>query len=302
MDNRRTKFSALTDWPTLGVIAAFWTLFVAVVVSGERLPAELSVAALAVLGGLYMSLQHETIHGHPTPSRWLNWLLTSAPLGLVLPLDRYRDTHLAHHAADLTHPVDDPESHYVSPEVWANATTARRWVLQVNRTMAGRLTVGPLLSSARTLRSELTLARCRRDVRRAWVLHLVAVAALVALLRAAGLPLWIYLLGFVFGGASLTALRSFVEHAAVDSGPRSAIVHTGWFFSTLYLNNNLHYTHHQLPGASWFRLPELTRALDAEAAVADGAGVYDGYREVVRRYLVRPFGQPVHPLSVTVDP
>src|SRR4029453_16225306 len=100
---------------------------------------------------------------------------------------------------------------------------------------------------------------------------------------------WVYLLGFVYGGASLTALRSFVEHRASASAPRSAIVHANWFFSLLYLNNNLHYTHHQLPGAAWYRLPELTQALDADQAVERGAGSYAGYGELVRGYVFRSF-------------
>jgi fatty acid desaturase len=289
------------DWPTLAVIAAFWTLFVAVVILGHHLPAALNVGVLAVLGALYTSLQHETIHGHPTASPRLNWLLSSAPLGVVLPLDRYRDEHLAHHAANLTEPGDDPESHYVSPEVWAQASRGYRLLLRVNRTMAGRLTVGPPLAWATMLRSDCQMLRGHRDVRRAWLLHLAAVAVLVVTLRVAAMPLWIYFTGFVFGGASLTALRSFVEHAAVDAGPRSAIVRTGWFFSTIFLNNNLHYTHHQLPGASWFRLPALSQTIDAERAAAEGAGVYQGYRDVARRYLFRSFGQPSHPLAPTVD-
>ncbi len=276
-------------------------MFVTILMTHHHLPTVFVIAAFAALGGLYMSLQHEAIHGHPTPSRRLNRLVTSAPLGLLMPLDRYRDTHLAHHAANLTDPFDDPESHYVSPELWARASAPYRWLLRINRTMAGRLTIGPVLATARMLRSDFLLLRNRRDLRRAWAVHVVAVAGLIVILRATGMPLWIYTLGFVFGGASLTALRSFVEHAPIENGARSAIVRTGWFFSFIFLNNNLHYTHHQLPGASWFRLPELTRALNADTVVAEGAGVYRGYRDVARQFLFKPFGQPVHPLSVTID-
>ena len=75
---------------------------------------------------------------------------------------------------------------------------------------------------------------------------------------------------------------------------------TTTFFSLLYLNNNLHYTHHQLPGVAWFRLPELTEVMEAETAVADGAGVYPGYFSIVRRYFLRPFDLPVYPLSEAI--
>ncbi len=34
----------------------------------------------------YMSLQHELIHGHPTPWRWCNQLLGTLPLAVWYPL------------------------------------------------------------------------------------------------------------------------------------------------------------------------------------------------------------------------
>ena len=95
----------------------------------------------------------------------------------------------------------------------------------------------------------------------------------------------------------IQALRSFVEHRAVAGAQRSAIVYSNWFFGLLFLNNNLHNTHHELPGAAWFHLPALTRTLGADEAVAAGAGVYRGYATIFRRHLFRPFDQPVHPLT-----
>ncbi len=301
VNNRRDAPLRGTDLPTVAVVALFWVSIMSVVLLRRHLPTAGVIAGLAVLGGLYMSLQHEIIHGHPTPSRRLNWLLVSAPLGMTQPFDRYRDTHLAHHEADLTNPVDDPESYYVTPAAWGSAGGAQRLLLRANRTLAGRLTVGPFLSLVRMVRSDLRIVRGRRDVWRAWLLHVVAVGLLIVALRAVAMPVWIYLVGFVLGGASFTSLRSFVEHRAADGAPRSAVVRSGWFFSLIFLNNNLHYTHHRLPGASWFRLPELTRSIDAEAVVADGAGCYRGYHEVARRFLFRPFDQPVYPLSATID-
>lgn len=284
----------------MAVVLLFWAVFTVTVLANGRLSGLFIVAILALLGGLYMSLQHEVIHGHPTPWPRLNWLMVSLPLGIIQPLDRYRDTHLVHHDSDLTDPVADPESYYVSNEIWQSASGLYRFVLRVNRTLAGRLTVGPLLAVAAMMRADLA-RRERRDVRIAWALHLLAVGVVIMGLRAAHMPLMLYMLGFVVGGSSITAMRSFVEHRATGDAPRSAIVRSGWFFSFIFLNNNLHYTHHQLPGASWFRLPELTRSLDAETVVADGAGVYRGYLAIARQFLFRPFGQPAHPRSATID-
>src|SRR5262245_25603177 len=68
---RRT---GLTDWPTLALIAGFWIALLAIALGHAHLPTAVVVIGLAVLGGLYMSLQHEVIHGHPTPSANLNRL------------------------------------------------------------------------------------------------------------------------------------------------------------------------------------------------------------------------------------
>jgi fatty acid desaturase len=290
--------------PTLVAIAAFWLILAVTLALGARLPAVAGVAVLAILGGFYMSLQHEAIHGHPT--RWprLNKILVGLPLGLVEPFGRYCETHLAHHASDLTNPVGtdsayDPESYYVSPDAWALAGRLHRLVLRANRTLAFRLIFGPIRSAARVLADEARQLRRRRAVRARCAAHVVGVAGIIAVVDASPLPLWMYLLGFVFGGASLTALRSFVEHSGQAIGSRTAVVRSNWFFSLLYLNNNLHFTHHALPGASWYRLPQLTRDLDAPAVVADSAGYFRGYFSIARRFAFRPFCQPVSPLLQT---
>ena len=88
-------------------------------------------------------------------------------------------------------------------------------------------------------------------------------------------------------------LRSFAEHRMTDTGPRSAIVRSGRFFSLLYLNNNLHHTHHVRPGLPWFELTAADAELAADAEVAAGAGLYAGYGEIARRYLLHPFDAPV---------
>jgi fatty acid desaturase len=296
-----TPPAAFVDWPTVGLIATFWSALVLVVLFGGDLPAILVMAALATLGGLHMSLQHEVIHGHPTRSRSFNRLLVGLPLGLILPFGRYRAIHLAHHGCDLTDPRSDPESFYVLPSTWEQAGPVRRLTLRANRTLAARLTIGPVLATGRIISDDFRHASKDWSIARAWGLHLIGSAVVVTAVVLSGLPLWMYLVGFVYGGASFTSLRSFVEHRASENEPRSAVVHSNWFFSVLFLNNNLHYTHHQLPGAAWFRLPELTEALDADHAVEHGAGSYAGYGAIARRYLFRPFDQPVHPIGAEME-
>src|SRR5262245_32309786 len=101
--------ATFVDWPTLALIAAFWIALLTVTLGHRHLPTVVILAVLVILGGLYTSLQHEVIHGHPTSSSGFNRLLVGAPLGLLQPFARYRATHLAHHHSDLTDPTTDPE-------------------------------------------------------------------------------------------------------------------------------------------------------------------------------------------------
>jgi fatty acid desaturase len=274
-------------WPTVVVALAISLLWLGLVVGHASIPTPLLLMALALLGAWYGSLQHEVIHGHlPT---WVGW----APLGLLVPFCRYRTTHIDHHRNEmLTDPVADPESFYVTLDEWATARPAHRFVLRITRTLVGRMLVGPLVFNARFVGNDL------RDLRRnghavAWVKHLVGVAMVLVVVRSLELPLWIYLLGFVYGGSSITLLRSFVEHRAVEHGPQSAMVLTNPAVSLLFLNNNLHLAHHASPTAPWYALPARSRDMGAIDMARRGAGVYDGYRDVVRRYAFRPFCQPV---------
>ena len=219
------------------------------------------LAALALLGGFYMSLQHEALHGHPTGWRGVNTTLAFAPLSFWLPYLGYRSSHMVHHHTDLTDPEIDPESFYLRPDDWSSAGVVKRAYILVTRTMIGRLTIGAVHSIGRYLWHEVRAVASRspggpplgRPSSRCRCSRLVAV-------RCRRLPVWEYLLGFVVMGQSLTLLRSFVEHCAVPEGTRSAVVKAGPLMSLLYLNNNLHHTHHAEPSTPWYALPELHRS------------------------------------------
>lgn len=282
------------EWPTVALVVGWWVTAVAVVVGHASIPWFVSVSALAVLGALHGSLQHEAIHGHPTPWPSVNAALVWVPVSLWCPFREYRTSHLAHHASDLTVPGLDPESFYVDAETWDAAGPLPRLVLRVDRTLLGRLTIGPLVMIGAALRR--AVAAVRGPGRLTWTTHAVAVAALMWLVvGVVGLPWWEYLVGAVWGATALTMLRSFAEHRAPAGGESaSAVVRSRWL-GLLYLHNNLHHTHHALPGAPWYALPQLHADLGSDDIARAGAGFYDGYGEVARRYLVRPFDTPVHP-------
>ncbi|MFV2038338.1 MAG: fatty acid desaturase, partial [Paracoccaceae bacterium] len=84
----------------------------------------------AVSVTMFSSLQHEVLHGHPTPFKRLNEALVFPGLTVFIPYLRFRDLHLAHHNdTRLTDPYDDPESNYLDPKVWDNLSTPVRAVL-----------------------------------------------------------------------------------------------------------------------------------------------------------------------------
>jgi fatty acid desaturase len=279
------------------VVVALACGFVALFTVGSALPWPVTIAVGAVLGAWHGSLQHEVIHGLPTSSRRLNHALVWLPLGLTYPFLRYDVTHVEHHmTGQLTVPGADPESTFVTAELWARIGPTRRAWLWVHRTIAGRMVLGPARTTVLMLAHELRLlGRREPGVAHAWMHHLVGVAVVGGLVYLSPLTWWEYVMGVGYGGLSLTMLRSFAEHLDVTDGTRTAYVEAGRFFSLLYLNNNLHQAHHEQPDLAWHQLPAAGRASAAAERSARGAGHYPGgYRELFTRYLFRPLHHPVN--------
>lgn len=287
------------------------TLLVAALIYGHWAALTLNAAQMppllvAALGGWLLawqgSLQHETIHGHPTPWRRVNHLLGCPPLNLWLPYERYRALHMAHHATEhLTVPGHDPEARYLD----GHAGPFSRLAARITATLLGRLTLGPPLEIAGFLATEAKAALADEPgVRQAWALHLVWVAAITAwLVGVCGLGLGEYLLCFVYPGAALSLLRSFAEHRADPvPGRRIAVVENAPLLGLLYLNNNLHAAHHAFPAASWRELPGLYATHRSALLAANGGLVYRGYGEVFRRFLLAPHDAVVHPQHGAVAP
>jgi len=249
---------------------------------------------LALWGGVILawhgSLQHETIHGHPTGRRWIDGAFGFAPLSLWLPYAIYRRTHLAHHRTPhITDPFDDPESHY---EVRNSGLLYR--LARLESTLIGRLVLGPPIRVSRFLFAEASRASSEPHAwAREWLPHLAALIPLLWWLDHVELPLATYVLAFVYPGVALSLVRSFAEHRADASADRrAAIIEDGGPFGLIFLNNNLHAVHHARPGLAWYRLPDyFARHRDAFGA----APHYRSYGEVARRFALRAQDDVVHP-------
>ncbi|MEM9012654.1 MAG: fatty acid desaturase [Pseudomonadota bacterium] len=287
----------LREWPTwvaLGVCYSLWCLITA----SHAAIGLVWVVPAAVLVAFHSSLQHEALHGHPTPSRALNEALVFPALGLILPYRRYRETHIHHHAdSRLTDPYDDPETWYVAEGDLADASRPMRWILEANRTLAGRMLVGPVLGIVGFYRSDLRrMLSGDRRVLGHWLLHLPAMAPVLAWLWWVGVPLWLYLLLVVWPAQSLLAIRTFIEHKAEpEPAHRSVIVEAELPFRLLFLNNSLHALHHARPSLPWHELPAEYAERRGEILAGNGAYLVPGYGAVFRDYFLRAREPVAHP-------
>lgn len=287
------------EWPTwllIAVIHGGWLATLAFWSTLGTLPGTLLMIWWCAW---YMSLQHELIHGHPTPYPVINRLFGYLPLAVWYPYSLYRDSHLHHHVDfHLTMPALDTESNYVAPAVWAGMNKPLRQLLWFNKAFWGRLLVGPAIAILGTW-IEAIRQPLRGDWRQVgmWLRHLAMLAAMLWTIDAAfGVSALYYLLAISYPVQSLVMIRSYYEHRpAQEHKQRIVLNEAGWFFSVLFLNNNLHLVHHDFPSLPWYLLPRVYRAR-RDAYIARSGGFYvRGYGELMRRFGFTAVDAPVHP-------
>jgi fatty acid desaturase len=290
---------AAVEWPTLGLMVATYGVWAVATTWLAVLSLPLAIVVTGIAIAQFSSLQHEVLHGHPFRSRRLNEALVFPGLMPAIPYARFRDTHLAHHHdPSLTDPYDDPETNYLDPAVWARLAPPLRALLRFNNTLAGRLLVGPAISTAVLIRSDwATVRRGDRAVAAAWFWHLPAVGLVLAWLVAVGqMPVWAYLVA-TYLGFSLLKIRTFLEHRAHDQvRARSVVVEDRGPLALLFLNNNFHAVHHSHPQVAWYRLPALYRANRAHVLRRNEGYRYGSYAEVFARHLFRAKDPVPHPI------
>jgi len=294
---KASSASRRVEWPTIAVAAAIYGTWAAATAFHAHIPTPLLMALGGWLVAWHGSLQHEAIHGHPTPWARVNAAIAFPPLALWLPYPVYGRSHLAHHASEhLAHPAFDPEARYL-PTGRGRVHGLRRIVATVQATLAGRILLGPVFEVVGFLAVESRRAlHGEGDACKVWAQHALAVGAVLGWLHVVDLGLIEYLACFVYPGVALSLIRSFAEHrAASRPGHRVAIVENAPILGLLFLNNNLHAVHHAWPGLSWWRLPERYRQRREEILAANGGLVYAGYGQVFARFLFRPHDAVEHP-------
>jgi fatty acid desaturase len=293
------RFLKGLEWPTVSMLAAcYGSWAVAGLVLWPQWPV-VALIVMAIASALHSSLQHEALHGHPTRSAAINELLVSVPLGVFYPYRRFKQLHLRHHDDErLTDPYDDPESWYRSAATWGGVGGPLRLVLAVNNTLAGRLILGPALMITAFLAQEPgRLWRGERDIRRAWLNHLVGVAVLIAIVQGLmGINFAVYLIAVAYPSMSIIAIRTYCEHQWADSPEgRTVIVERGGILGALFLNNNLHFVHHKRPCVAWYELPVHFRAERDNWLAANGGYAFRSYQDIARHFAFHAKEPVVHP-------
>lgn len=303
MTTRRKGAGAAIEWPTLAICLACYVGFFFTTALADTVGYLTAGALLAIVLTLYSSFSHEVLHGHPFADRHLNEALVFPALGLLIPYERFRDTHLAHHHdPSLTDPYDDPESNFVDPKNWESWCGLRRALYRINNTLAGRILIGPLIGLLVFYASDMRLiAKGDRRVQKAYTLHF---AGLVPVLwwfaSVAEMPFWVYL-SAVYASHSILKIRTFLEHRMHEHARcRSVIIEKGGLLGFLFLNNNLHAVHHARPNLPWYRLPAFYASNRARFLKRNGGYSYKSYGEVFGEYLF--FAKdPVPHLSMPVS-
>jgi len=290
-----TAWRGRLELPTWGLIAVIYGGWLATVLHWRGLGPWLGTPLLIGLSAWYMSLQHELIHGHPTRHARFNALFGQLPLAVWYPYALYRDSHLAHHRDEknLTLPGADPETYYAARESggWLGRSLRR-----FRNTSGGRLLAGPALAWSQTVHAAWRQRDRKTMVTWAW--HLSLLAMLLLFLHRAGISPWFYLFAVAYPALSLTMVRSFYEHRAVEAAHgRSVINEAAWPWRLLFLNLNYHLVHHLHPGLPWFHLRQAYLAQrEAYQERSDGF-VEHGYLPLLWRHRSTPVIADIHPFA-----
>ena len=287
------------QWPSMLMIVVCYTAWAAVttVMASGSLVATMIILPFIIT--FHSSLQHEALHGHIFQSRFMRYAAVFSAIGIFIPYERFRDTHLEHHIdVNLTDPYDDPESNFIYPHQWNNHTFALRLFYNFNNTLMGRMLVGPAISMSKFYKGDIK-AICSGNTRimKAYAMHGLSILPILFWLEAFS-PLTVesYLVACYFA-TGILKIRTFLEHRAhSDIQGRSVIVEDNGLLALLFLNNNFHALHHKKPHLPWYELPHNYRQHKGMILRHNDYYVYRNYGEVFRRFFFKRKDPVSHPL------
>jgi len=293
------SMTSKTEWPTWLLLIGFYFAWLWVVFSGDTLGEVTTILLLIPLITLWMSIQHELIHGHPTRWPLVNKILGHLPFAVWYPYTLYRDSHLAHHDDEmLTVPGVDPESRYVTKEFWVRAPGYIKLSLWANKTLIGRLVIGAPLAMLALVKAEINRSlKNNCSGLKMWVGHVISLGMVLAAVDCfSAISASQYVLCVSIPALSVGMVRSFYEHRPADRAEhRTVINESSAPLNWLFLNNNLHLVHHDLPGLPWYYLPRVYRSRRSHWVARNNGYVIPGYLRLFNRNLITPVDCPRHP-------
>jgi fatty acid desaturase len=295
----RATFMGRTQWPTWLLLIGVYAAWPALLWLSPGLGVWPTTALMIPLLVLWMSLQHELLHGHPTRLLWLNKLLGYAPFAVWYPYTLYRDTHMLHHRdEDLTLPGLDPESRYLSQLRWQQSGRLMRGLRWLDKTPPGRLVFGvPLALSSLIVEASGRLWRGDRQAWLMWSTHGAFVLLMFAFIEHCSVFSSVhYVLLISVPALAISMVRSYYEHRPSEQPQQRTVINeASWPWRWLFLNLNLHLVHHDLPGLAWFHIPRVYRARREQWLARSGGFLVPGYAELFRRHSFNPIDSPQHP-------
>jgi hypothetical protein len=75
---------------------------------------------------------------------------------------------------------------------------------------------------------------------------------------------------------------------------RTVLNEAAWYWRLLFLNNNYHLVHHDLPHVPWYALREVYETSRQQYIERSGGFLVTGYSEWLRRCAFAPVAHPAH--------
>lgn len=250
------------------------------------------------------SMSHETAHGTPFRTRWLNeavmWL--TALVYLEEPLHR-RYTHTNHHSWTW-HVGKDSQMPFDTPMTFAGwlAEVSGYALLKFHLVTLVRLAAGSYTGVMKSVIPADEFARIRRN---AWI-FIGVYAAIAAAIAFGFTQLWWFLVLPWLLGRPVMVMFGLIQHVEMAENAPSILDSTRSFQSSpiaslLYMNMENHIEHHLYPQVPFYALPALHEVIKDQLPEPD-PGFWRTNLEVLSVVIRRSLGRNTKARSIRQAP
>jgi fatty acid desaturase len=288
----------------------FAALFVAGYLAYHLLGTWWAVPAFVAYGSIYtfaVSILHETHHGTPFRTRWINEAVHFIVGVMVLKEPIYdRWSHTNHHSYTI-HPGVDleilcPRPTPSNPRPWI------RMVVDLTRLFYMRMSIpkpiyhafGIYSKKTREIVPETEFNKLKWSSRGFLLFYAVIIG--LAVYYESWLPL-VFTAGAQIYGAVMYVLIAYTQHAgleenSVDHRKNTRTIYLNPVLRFLYWNMNYHIEHHMFPMVPFYNLPKLHRLIKSQLPPTK-RGLFATYKEILPT-LIRQQRDPNYYLEIDV--